>query len=69
VAAGKAEFHYTRVPDREWEPEILKMKVADVQIIATYVIGIHHEEIESQFDWSGERDLRNFLELSRKHGM
>jgi hypothetical protein len=63
------EFHYTRVPEAQWEEEILKMKEGGVSIIATYVIWIHHEEIEGQFDWSGQRNLRHFIELCAKHGM
>ena len=63
------EFHYTRVPDQRWEQEILKMKAGGVQIVSTYVIWIRHEEIEGQFDWSGRRDLRRFIELCAKHGM
>ncbi len=63
------EFHFSRVPESEWEEEILKMKAGGVQIIATYVIWIHHEEIEGRFDWSGQRDLRRFGELCAKHGM
>ena len=63
------EFHYSRVPESEWEEELLKMKTAGVQIISTYVIWIHHEEVEGQFDWFGQRDLRRFVELCRKHGL
>jgi beta-galactosidase len=63
------EFHYTRVPEAEWEDDILRMKAGGVQIVSTYVIWIHHEEIESQFDWTGRRDLRRFVELCGKHGM
>jgi len=63
------EMHYTRVPEAEWETEILKMKSAGVQIIATYLIWIHHEEVEGQWDWSGNKDLRHFVELCAKHGM
>lgn len=63
------EIHYTRVPEREWEEEILKMKAGGVQIVATYVIWIHHEEVEGEFDWTGRRDLRRFIELCGKHGM
>ena len=29
------------------------MKAGGVDIVATYVFWIHHEEIEGQFDWSG----------------
>jgi beta-galactosidase len=63
------EFHYSRVPESEWEEELLKMKSAGVQIVSTYVIWIHHEEIEGEFDWSGRRDLRRFVELCGKHGL
>ena len=63
------EIHYSRVPEAEWETEILKMKSAGVQIIATYIIWIHHEEIEGQWDWSGQRDLRKFVQLCAKHGL
>jgi hypothetical protein len=63
------EFHFTRVPESEWEEELLKMKAAGVQVVATYVIWIHHEEIEGSFDWSGQRDLKHFVELCHKHGL
>ena len=63
------EFHFSRYPRAEWEDELLKMKAAGVNIVATYVIWIHHEEIEGQFDWSGERDLRAFAQLCAKHGL
>lgn len=63
------EFQYSRVPERQWEDEILKMKAAGVEILSTYVIWIHHEEVEGQYDWSGQRNLRHFAELCAKHGM
>jgi beta-galactosidase len=63
------EFHFSRYPPQEWEEEILKMKAAGVNIISTYIFWIHHEEIEGQFDWSGQRDLRRFVQLCAKHGM
>jgi len=63
------EFHYSRVPQSQWEDEILKMKAAGVQIVATYVFWIHQEEVEGQFDWRGQRDLREFVQLCAKHGM
>ena len=63
------EFHYTRVPESEWEEEILKAKAAGVNILATYVIWIHHQEVEGKFDWAGRRDLRHFVQLCGKHGI
>jgi hypothetical protein len=63
------EFHFSRYPRAQWEDEILKMKAAGVNVITTYVIWIHHEEIQGQFDWTGQRDLRAFAQLCARHGM
>jgi len=63
------EFHFSRYPREQWEEEILKMKAAGVNIVSTYVIWIHHEEVKGQFDWTGQRDLRVFAQLCAKHGM
>jgi beta-galactosidase len=63
------EMHYTRVPEAEWENEILKMKSAGVQVISTYLIWIHHEEVEGQWEWTGQKDLRHFVQLCAKHGL
>jgi beta-galactosidase len=63
------EFHFSRYPPQEWEDEILKMKAGGVNVIATYIFWIHHEEIEGQWDWSGQRDLHHFIELCAKHGL
>src|ERR1035437_2127778 len=61
------EFHYARYPEKYWREELLKMKAGGVQVVATYIFWIHHEEIEGQFDWSGQRDLRHFVELCREN--
>ena len=63
------EFHFSRYPRAQWEEEILKMKAGGVDIVATYVIWIHHEEVVGHFDWKGQRDLRAFTQLCAKHGM
>jgi beta-galactosidase len=63
------EFHFSRYPQAQWEQEILKMKAAGVTIISTYIIWIHHEQTEGVFDWSGQRDLRTFVQLCGKHGL
>lgn len=63
------EIHFSRVPKDQWEDMILKMKAAGINIIATYVFWVHHEEIEGQFDWSGNKDFRYFLQICQKHGL
>lgn len=61
------EVHYSRVPREKWEETILKMKANGINIIAFYIIWIHHEETEGVFDWSGNKDVRAFVELCKKH--
>jgi beta-galactosidase len=63
------EFHYSRVPENEWRDELLKMKAGGVDIVATYVFWIHHEEIQGQWDWSGQRDLKKFLQTCNELGL
>ena len=63
------KFQFSRYPDAGWEEEILKMKAAGVQIISSYIFWNHVEEVQGIFDWTGQRDLRRFAELCRKHGM
>ena len=60
------EIHYTRYPRAEWRDALLKMKAGGVDIVATYVFWIHHEEVKGEYDWSGQRSLRDFLMLCRE---
>lgn len=63
------EVHFSRLARHEWEPTILKLKACGVNIIAFYVIWNHHEEIEGQFEWEGNKNLRDFIKIISKHGM
>ncbi|WP_081722143.1 beta-galactosidase [Geminisphaera colitermitum] len=63
------EFHYSRYPREEWELEILKIKAGGIRILATYIFWNHHEEKRGVFNWSGQRDLRAFIGLCKKHGL
>ncbi len=66
VAPIMGEIHYSRLPEDEWMEELRKMKDGGVTMIATYVFWNHIEEVEKQYDWSGRRNLRHFLELCRQ---
>jgi hypothetical protein len=63
------EFHFSRYPAQYWQEELEKMKAGGVSVVAAYVFWIHHEEVEGQFDWTGQRDLHRFVELCRKTGL
>ena len=67
--AVSGEFHYSRMDPRRWEDEIIKMRLGGVNIVSTYLFWNHIEEEEGQFDFTGRRDLRRFVQLCGKHGL
>ncbi len=69
VLPVSGEMHFSRYPHQFWEEELMKMKACCITVIATYIFWIHHEEVKDVFDWSGDRDLRAFVQLCAKHGL
>jgi len=63
------EFHYSRMDERYWKDALLKMKSSGVNIVATYVLWMLHEEIEGRQIWTGNRNLRKFVELCGEVGL
>lgn len=63
------EMHFSRYPKKNWEEELCKMKAGGIDIVSLYVIWIHHEEVHGEFDFTGDRCLRDFLETVKKVGM
>lgn len=60
------EIHYSRYPKAYWKESIYKMKAGGIEVVSTYVIWIHHEEVEGEYDFSGSRDLRGFLQICKE---
>ena len=63
------EIHFSRVKESDWEKEIIKMKNGGINVIATYVFWAHHEPANGKFDWSGNRNIRKFVELCGKNDL
>lgn len=63
------EFHYSRYPQKFWRESLLKMKAGGVNIVSSYVIWIHHEEEKGVWDWSGQKDLRAFVQQIKECGL
>lgn len=61
------EYHFSRDNRENWEKELCKMKAGGIGIVATYLFWIYHEEIEDEFNFEGDNDVRAFVELCRKH--
>ncbi len=63
------EFHFSRYPKQYWDESIKKMKAGGITVIPTYIFWNLHEEEESEFVWTGDKDVRAFVELCRTNDM
>ena len=63
------ELHFSRIEECFWEDEIIKMRMGGLNIISTYIFWIHHEEEQGIYDWSGNKNLRKFARLCKKHNI
>lgn len=60
------EIHYSRYPKEYWKESIYKMKAGGIDIISSYIIWIHHEEIEGEYNFEGNSDLREFIQTAKE---
>ena len=63
------EYHFSRADKDTWYKELCKMKAGGMTIVATYLFWIYHEEIEGTFDFSGDRDIRTFVNICQQVGL
>jgi hypothetical protein len=63
------ELHYARFAPDQWRDELLKMRAGGIDVVSTYVFWIHHEEVQGQWDWTGRRDLRRFVQRAGDVGL
>ncbi|XP_056312467.1 beta-galactosidase [Danio aesculapii] len=62
-------IHYNRIPRVYWKDRLLKMYMAGLNAIQTYVPWNFHEPVPGQYDFSGDRDLEQFLQLCQDIGL
>lgn len=63
------EYHFSRADKNSWYRELCKMKAGGISIVSTYLFWIYHEEIEGTFDFTGDLDIRSFVEESKRAGL
>lgn len=63
------ELHYSRCPQDDWLKSIEKMKSGGINILSTYVFWNHHEKTQGLYNFSGQRNIRHFLELCSSAGI
>lgn len=63
------EFHFSRYDRNEWKRELLKMKAGGLNCVSTYVFWNHHEYRKMVYDFSGNKDIAEFLRICKEVDM
>lgn len=63
------EIHFSRLNKSDWKTELLKMKAGGITVASTYLFWIYHEETEGEFDFTGDRDIREFAKICHEVGL
>ncbi|XP_062864558.1 beta-galactosidase [Trichomycterus rosablanca] len=61
--------HYSRIPRVYWKDRLLKMYMAGLNAVQTYVPWNFHEPIPGVYNFTGDGDLSYFLQLCKDIGL
>jgi len=64
-----AELHYPRIPRQYWDQRIKLCKALGMNTVCLYTFWNSHEPREDQFDFTGQNDLRAFVQLCAANDM
>ena len=64
-----AELHYPRIPREYWGHRIDMCKALGMNTVCLYVFWNAHEPQPDKFDFTGQNDLRSFVELCKEKDM
>lgn len=66
-------MHYSRVPKAVWRERIrIRIRIAEsmgLNTVSTYVFWNYHETVRGEFDFSGEKDVAEFVRMVGEEGM
>ncbi|CAH2283496.1 beta-galactosidase isoform X2 [Pelobates cultripes] len=62
-------IHYSRIPRFYWKDRLVKMKMAGLDAIYTYVPWNFHEQKPGVYNFSGDHDIVSFLQLANEIGL
>jgi beta-galactosidase len=63
------EIHYPRVPREYWRARLKMAKAMGLNTITTYVFWNEHEQVPGQFDFTGQRDVAEFIREAQQEGL
>ncbi len=64
-----AELHYPRIPKPYWDQRIKLCKALGMNTVCLYVFWNSHEPKPDNFDFTGQNDLREFVNLCKANDM
>ncbi|NXR36606.1 BGAL galactosidase, partial [Zosterops hypoxanthus] len=62
-------IHYARVPRPAWRDRLLKMYMSGLNTVQVYIPWNYHETLPGVYDFTGNRDVEAFLDLTAELGL
>ncbi|NXM52827.1 BGAL galactosidase, partial [Illadopsis cleaveri] len=62
-------IHYARVPRPAWRDRLLKMYMSGLNTVQVYIPWNYHEMLPGVYDFTGNRDVEAFLDLTAELGL
>ena len=64
-----AELHYARIPRPYWDHRIKLAKAMGMNTVCIYLFWNYHEQQQGVYDFTGQKDVAEFVRLIQKNGM
>lgn len=62
-------MHYARIPHQYWRHRLQMMKGMGLNTVATYVFWNLHEPEPGKWDFTGDKNLAEFIKTAGEEGM
>lgn len=69
VSIHSGEMHYARIPHQYWRHRLQMMKGMGLNTVATYVFWNLHETEPGKWDFSGDKNLAEYIRIAGEEGM
>lgn len=63
------EMHYARIPHQYWRHRMKMLKAMGLNAVATYVFWNIHEPEPGKWDFSGDRNLAEYIRIAGEEGL
>ncbi|MDR0823507.1 MAG: beta-galactosidase [Prevotella sp.] len=63
------EMHYPRIPHQYWRHRMQMLKAMGLNTVATYVFWNAHEPKPGEWDFTGDKDLAEYIKIAGEEGL